>query len=103
MLVYLTALFVIGLVLLAYSADRFVLNVSSFARVMSVPPMWIGIVLMGFATTFPELLISLISAYHGHGGLALGNILGSYITNLDLVLGVCVLVAPMTIGMHGLR
>jgi cation:H+ antiporter len=103
MLVYMTALFVIGLVLLAFSSDRFVVQVSSIAEIMRVPPMWVGIVLMGFATTFPEFLVSLISAYHGHGGLALGNILGSYITNLDLVLGLCILIAPMKIGMHVLR
>lgn len=102
-LFYLTGLFVAGLLLLAISADCFVVQVATLARMFRIPPLWVGIVLMGFATTVPEFLVSFVSAHQQHGGLALGNILGSYIANIDLVLGLCILLSSMRMAKHVLR
>jgi cation:H+ antiporter len=87
-----------GFICLIASADRFVIGASRFARLCGISPMVVGIVLVGFATALPELLVSLFSALKGSSGLAVGNALGSYLTNLGLVLGVSALVCPLLVS-----
>jgi len=92
-----TVAVVLGLVVLVWSADRFVLGASAVARNLGVSPMIIGMTILGFGTSAPEMLVSGVAAWGGNGALGVGNALGSNITNIALVLGVTALVAPMTV------
>ena len=98
MLMWLTVLsFLVGCFLLAWSADRFVVGSSHVARNFGVSPLVVGIVLVGFATSLPEFLVSVMAVWHGQMGIALGNALGSYTINITLVLGVTALVFPLVV------
>ncbi len=94
-------IFVIGgLAGLTWSADRFVVGTSSLARSLGVSVLLVGIVIVGFGTSAPELLVSGNAAWQGNPGLAVGNALGSNIANVALVLGVAALAAPLTIRLR---
>lgn len=86
-----------GLLLLAWSADRFVFGAAATARNLGVSPLVIGLTVVGFGTSAPELLVSAVAAWQDRPGLALGNAVGSNIANIGLVLGCAALVAPLTI------
>lgn len=86
-----------GLVALAWSADRFVAGSGGLARSLGVSVLLVGIVIVGFGTSAPELLVSGNAAWEGNPGLAVGNALGSNIANVALVLGVAALAAPLAI------
>jgi len=86
-----------GLVGLAWSADRFVTGAGALARSMGVSVLVVGIVIVGFGTSAPELLVSANAAMQGNPGIAIGNALGSNIANVALVLGIAALAAPLAI------
>lgn len=86
-----------GLVVLVWSADRFVEGAAATAQYFSVPPLLIGMVVVGFGTSAPEMVVSAISAYQGNPGLALGNAYGSNITNIALILGITALISPILV------
>jgi len=86
-----------GLILLAWSADRFVLGASSAAHHAGFPPLLIGMLVVGFGTSLPEIIVSGIAALDGNPDLALGNGWGSNITNIALILGVASLVRPLAV------
>ncbi len=86
-----------GFALLVWSADRFVIGAAATARNMGVSPLVIGLTIVGFGTSAPEMLISAISAWDENPGVAVGNALGSNITNMGLVLGATALVKPLTV------
>lgn len=86
-----------GLIALAWGADRFVAGAAALARSLGVSALLIGVVIVGFGTSAPELLVSGSAAYQGNPGLAVGNALGSNIANVALVLGMAALVAPLAI------
>ena len=86
-----------GLVLLVWSANRFVEGAAVAAKYAGVPPLLIGMVIVGFGTSTPEMLVSAIAALDGNPGLALGNAIGSNIVNIGLVLGTASLIAPITV------
>ncbi len=88
---------VAGLVLLIYAADKFVLGAASTAKHMGVSTMLVGLIIVGFGTSAPEMVVSAIASFKGNSGLALGNAVGSNITNIALVLGVGLLIVPMSI------
>jgi cation:H+ antiporter len=88
---------VAGLAGLAWSADRFVAGSGALARSLGVSVLLVGIVIVGFGTSAPELLVSGNAAYQGNPGLAVGNALGSNVANVALVLGVAALAAPLAI------
>lgn len=88
---------VAGLLLLAWSADRFVDGATSLARHTGVSPLVIGIVVVGFGTSAPEILVSLMSVLEGNPALALGNGIGSNITNIALIIGTTALVMPLMV------
>ncbi len=92
-----------GLVLLAWSADRFVYGAAALARNMGISPLIIGLTVVGFGTSAPELFVSAQAAMDGATGLALGNAVGSNIANTALVLGSAAMIAPMTIHSTILR
>ncbi|WP_305074619.1 calcium/sodium antiporter [Propionivibrio sp.] len=92
-----------GLVLLIWSADRFVEGSASAARHFGMPPLMIGMVIVGFGTSAPEMVVSALAASQGNGGIALGNAYGSNITNIALILGLTALISPITVHSQVLR
>ena len=88
---------VAGLVLLVWSADKFVDGSIGVARHFSVSPLIIGMVIMGFGTSAPEIVVSAFSAAQGNVGLALGAAYGSNISNIALILGVAALISPISV------
>lgn len=86
-----------GLAGLAWSADRFVEGAGALARSLGISVLLVGIVIVGFGTSAPELLVSANAAWQGNPGLAVGNALGSNVANVALVLGVAALAAPLAI------
>lgn len=86
-----------GLALLVWSADRFVEGASATANHFSVPPLLVGMVIVGFGTSAPEMVVSTNAAMQGNPGLALGNGWGSNIANIALILGITALINPITV------
>lgn len=87
-----------GLILLTWSADRFVFGASALARGLGVSPLIIGLTIVAFGTSAPEIVVSILASLQGNPGLAVGNAIGSNIANIALVLGAAALVAPLAIG-----
>ena len=96
-------LLVVGLAILVWSADQFVLGSSRLAALFSLSPVIIGAVVMGFGTSAPELIVSTIAAAGGDRALGVGNIVGSNVANLSLVLGTAAFVTRMPIPREVLR
>jgi cation:H+ antiporter len=94
---------IIGLVLLVWSADRFVEGSASTARYFGMPPLLIGMVIVGFGTSAPEMVVSALAAFDGSPGIALGNAYGSNIANIALILGVTALISPVMVHSTVLR
>lgn len=92
-----------GLALLVWSADRFVEGSAATARHFGVPPLLIGMVIVGFGTSAPEMVVSALAALQGSPGIALGNAYGSNITNIALILGTTALIAPIAVHSQVLR
>lgn len=92
---YLIAL-AVGFAVLAWSADRLVEGASSLARQFHVSAFTIGVVILGFGTSLPELLVSATAAAGGSGGIAIGNAFGSNVANIALILGVSALILPLS-------
>ena len=92
-----------GLALLVWGADRFVTGAAALASNLGVPPLLIGLTVVGFGTSAPEILVAVIAALQGNPGLAIGNAIGSNIANIALILGVTALVAPLTVESGMLR
>lgn len=97
------AALIAGLLLLIWSADRFVEGASATARHFAVPPLLVGMVIVGFGTSAPELVVSALAASQGNPSLALGNAWGSNIVNMGLILGVTALIAPIQVRSQVLR
>ena len=86
-----------GFVLLVWSADRFVEGAAATARHAGMPSLLIGMVIVGFGTSAPEMVVSAMAALDGKPDIALGNGLGSNIVNTGLILGITALIAPITV------
>ena len=96
MLLLVTAV-IVGFVLLVWGADRFVAGAAATARNLGVSPLIIGLTIVGFGTSAPEMLVSGVAAWQGNPGLGIGNAIGSNITNIGLVLGATALVYPLSV------
>jgi cation:H+ antiporter len=94
---------ILGLVVLVYSAGRFVEGAAAAARHWQVPPLLIGIVVIGFGTSLPEMLVSALASLQGSPGVALGNAYGSNIINIALVLGLAAVLCPLVLHSGVLR
>lgn len=92
-----------GLVLLIWSADRFVTGASMAAHHLGVAPLIIGLIIVGFGTSAPEMLVSVTAAMDGAPELALGNAIGSDIVNIALILGLAALISPIAVQSKILR
>lgn len=86
-----------GFVLLVWSADRFVEGAAATASHAGMPPLLIGMVIVGFGTSAPEMVVSAMAALDGNPGLALGNAYGSNITNTGLILGATAILIPLSV------
>lgn len=84
-----------GLTLLAFGSDRLITGAAAIARRTGIQPLLIGIVLIGFGTSVPELIVSTIAALQGNPALAVGNAFGSNIVNIALILGLIAVVSPI--------
>ena len=84
-----------GLWLLTWSANRFVDGAAALSQKFGVPPFIIGMVVIGFGTSAPEMAVSALSAASGHSDLSLGNAYGSNIYNIAVILGVVALIRPI--------
>lgn len=87
-----------GFAILVWSADKFVEGAASTAKHLGMPSLLIGILIVGFGTSAPEMVVSAIAAMEGNPALALGNAIGSNIVNIALILGITALVAPITVN-----
>lgn len=94
---------VLGLIILVWSADLFVEGAAAVARYLGMSPLLIGMVVVGFGTSAPELSVSALSAWQGNPGIALGNAYGSNITNIALILGVTALISPIVVHSQVVR
>jgi cation:H+ antiporter len=92
-----------GLALLVWSAGRFVEGSAATARYFGMPPLLIGMVIVGFGTSAPEMVVSALAASQGNLGIALGNAYGSNITNIALILGLTALISPIAVHSQVLR
>lgn len=97
------AAIVLGLVVLVWSADRFVDGASATARHLGLSPLLIGMLVIGFGTSAPELMVSALAAIQGNPGLALGNAYGSNITNIALIVGLVALLSPLAVHSQIIR
>ncbi|WP_084691639.1 calcium/sodium antiporter [Desulfobacter vibrioformis] len=94
---------IFGLLLLVWSADRFVEGAAATARHFGVPPLIIGMVIVGFGTSTPEMLVSALAALKNSPGIAIGNAYGSNIANIGLILGITALINPIMFRSNILR
>jgi cation:H+ antiporter len=94
---------VAGFLLLVWGADRLVAGASATARNLGVSPLIIGLTIIGFGTSAPELVVSAVASLKGNAGLAVGNAIGSNIANMGLVLGITALVFPLRIKSNALK
>ncbi len=92
-----------GLVLLIWGADRFVHGAAAAARNLGIAPLLIGLTIVAFATSAPEILVSVIASLKGQPGLAIGNAIGSNIVNVGLVLGCVAIIRPIQLRSVTLR
>lgn len=88
---------VAGLMVLVWSADQFVAGAAGLARALGISTLIIGLTIVAFGTSAPEMLVSAVAALQGNSGLAIGNAVGSNIANMALVLGVTALIAPLAV------
>ncbi|SNY56956.1 cation:H+ antiporter [Arsukibacterium tuosuense] len=94
---------VVGLVLLIWSADRFVYGASSIARNSGISPMVIGLTIVAMGSSAPEMLVSATAAWQGKLDTSVGNAIGSNITNILLVIGAAALLKPIAVSSLTLR
>jgi len=92
-----------GFILLVWGADRLVAGASALARNLGVSPLIIGLTIVAFGTSAPELIVSVVAATRGNPGLAIGNAIGSNIANIGLILGITAVVYPLKVESETLR
>lgn len=92
-----------GFVFLVWGADRFIAGASATARNLGVSPLIIGLTVVGFGTSAPEMVVSGVAALRGNSGLAVGNAIGSNIANIALILGVAACIYPLQVHSNTLR
>jgi cation:H+ antiporter len=94
---------VLGLVLLYFGAEGLVRGSSSLALRLGVGPLLVGLTVVAFGTSTPELVVSLKAAYLGQGDISVGNVVGSNICNIGLILGFCALIIPIKVASQIVR
>ncbi len=92
-----------GMVILIYGANLMVQGASSFAKMLKIPNLIIGLTVVAFGTSFPELMINIFASFDGQSDLAVGNVVGSNIINVLLVIGLAAIIRPMEIQSFTVR
>jgi len=92
-----------GFVLLIWAADRLVTGASALARNIGVPTLIVGLTIVGFGTSAPEMLVSAMASLSGNPSLAVGNAIGSNIANIGLILGLTAIIYPLQVESITLR
>lgn len=93
----------VGLILLVWSAEIFVRGASNLAKSKGLSPLFVGMVIVGFGTSAPEMMVSALASWEGNSGIALGNAYGSNIANIALILGLTALIQPFPVAKGVLR
>lgn len=88
---------VLGLGLLLLGGDLLVRGASTIAKTLNVPPMVIGLTVVAFGTSAPELSVNVLAAVNGNTGVSFGNVVGSNIANIGLILGICAFIRPLAV------
>ncbi|WP_077342712.1 calcium/sodium antiporter [Pseudocolwellia agarivorans] len=88
----------VALVVLVWSADKFVFGASSLARNLGISPMIIGLTIVAMGSSAPEMMVAATASLQGNPNTAIGNAIGSNITNIALVLGITALLQPLTVS-----
>lgn len=96
-------LLLLGFGLLIKGADFFVIGSSNIARLLRVPPILIGLTIVAFGTSSPEATVSIIAALEGSSGVSLGNVIGSNIFNITLVVGLTAIISPLKVESETIR
>lgn len=94
---------VVGVALLAFAADQFVLGAARVALIRNLSPLVVGVVIIGFGTSCPELLVSALAAADDRPAIAIGNVVGSNIANLSLLLGVGAVIIALAVASSTVR
>ena len=89
---------ILGIGLLYYGAEWLVTGGVAIAKKCKVPPLVIGLTLVAFGTSAPELVVSADAALSGHGDVSIGNVVGSNICNIALILGLCAVISPLKVN-----
>ncbi|KAA8999236.1 calcium/sodium antiporter [Affinibrenneria salicis] len=95
-MLFATVLLLVGLLLLVYGADRLVYGAAVLAHSLNISPLIIGTIIVGMGTSLPELMVSLTAGLNHQNDMAIGNVLGSNIINILLILGCAALIRPLT-------
>ena len=96
-------IFMIGLIVLSWSADRFVYGASALAKNFGIAPMMIGLTIVAMGSSAPEIVVAATASLSGSTDTAVGNAIGSNITNIALVLGITALVKPLLVSSTTLK
>lgn len=96
-------IFILGLIALTWSADRFVFGASALARNSGISPMMIGLTIVALGSSAPEIVVSAAASLAGNRDTAVGNALGSNITNIALVLGITAMIRPLVVSTMTVR
>lgn len=91
-------LLIMGLVVLVFGAEVLVRGASSLADKLGISPMVIGLTVVAFGTSAPELIVNIFAALKGSSDIAIGNVIGSNISNILLILGLCALIKPLRVN-----
>lgn len=97
------ALLIVGLVLLVWSADKLVFGSAALARNVGISPLVIGMTILAMGSSAPEMMVSATAAWEGKTDTAVGNVLGSNIANIALILGITALIKPLSISSAVIR
>lgn len=98
-----TGLLIVGLILLVWSADKLVFGAAAIARNVGISPLVIGMTILAMGSSAPEMMVSATAALDGKTDTAVGNVLGSNIANIALILGITALIKPLSISSMVLR
>ncbi|MBE9516249.1 MAG: calcium/sodium antiporter [Proteobacteria bacterium] len=93
----------VGFILLVWTADRFVMGSSAIADNLGISPLIIGLTIVAFGTSAPEIFVAAVASWQGSPALAVGNALGSNIANIGLVLGITAIVTPLAVRSETLK
>ena len=93
----LISIFVASLIALTKGADLLVDGSADFARFLKISPILVGLTVVAFGTSLPEFVVSFFSAMFGSSDIAVGNVIGSNIANIGLIIGIAALIAPLTV------